>query len=121
MNGTREPYVPPPVPVSVAFASSSTTITLPKSWPKHRGYVLEANRGTTDTLTVTVRYVPKPKRTTRMKFRMRRFVRTVKAAAFEAAARHLGRPCTREIAGEVSTDVINAMRETATRYAHLKA
>ncbi|HEX7906707.1 MAG TPA: hypothetical protein VF534_01260 [Paraburkholderia sp.] len=57
---------------------------------------------------------------TRTKFRMRRLLRIVRAAAFNAARDHIDQPLSPATHTSVTDRVIQVCRDTAKRYAHLR-
>jgi hypothetical protein len=91
-------------------------------YPIYPGYQLKVDRGEDgDTINVRFTYPPRPTVSTRRKRRLARFARLVKAAAYAASAAFVGRPNTRETVDAIRDAILIAMRETAQRYAHLKA
>lgn len=99
----------------------TVAVTLPERWPLHRGYALKVLPDGDNAITVKVTYPPKPRRTTRMKYRMRRFVRLVSAAGYRAGSQFVGRLNNPETFDAVADAVLGALRSTAQRHAHLKA
>lgn len=86
-----------------------------------RAYSLKVARGENgDGLKVEVVYAPAGPVPTRHRRRMRRWTRLVKRAAYAAAYAHVGRANTPETVDEFRRAVLDALRTTATRYAHLK-
>lgn len=57
---------------------------------------------------------------TRLKFRRRRMLRIVRAAAFKAARGNIGRPLSAEAHSSITGHVLQVCRDTAERYAHLR-
>lgn len=57
---------------------------------------------------------------TRRKYRMRRLLRLVRAAAFDAARGHIDKQLSPGLHSSVTDRVIEACRDTAKRYAHLR-
>ena len=57
---------------------------------------------------------------TRTKYRMRRLLRVVRAAAFDAAREQINKPLSSAEHSALTQHVIKVCRDTAQRYAHLR-
>jgi cytochrome c oxidase assembly factor CtaG len=74
-----------------------------------------------DTLCFTWEIVRPDPIPTRTKFRRRRLLRLVRAAAFAAARGQINKPLSVESHSSLTQHVIQVCRDTAKRYAHLRA
>jgi hypothetical protein len=95
-------------------------VELPPAWPTQRGYVLEVLPAGEHAVTVKVTYPPKPKRTTRMKYRMKRYLRLVVRAGVESIQHFTGAPVNAETRDAILDVMLPALRKAGERYRHLK-
>lgn len=84
---------------------------------KYPPITVQANGDTIEVSWVFRRPDPVP---TRLKFRRRRLLRIVRAAAFDAARGQINKPLSVEAHSSLTQHVIQVCRETAKRYAHLR-
>lgn len=83
-------------------------------------YRVRVTKVSGDTVSCTLEIARPAPVPTRTKFRMRRLLRLVRAAAFNAARGQINKPLSVEAHSSLTQHVIQVFRDTAQRYAHLR-